>query len=108
MSASTDGYGGMGGIGNMGGMSSMEGLRGIGGYGGMEDIGAIGGIGGMRAPPGEFMASMVASMPSISTTNDGFLPCLMHITHAHTFEVADEGETKDGDAKDDGKGDVEC
>jgi hypothetical protein len=29
----------------------------------------------------------------------------MHITHAHTFEVADEDETKHGDAKDDGKGD---
>jgi hypothetical protein len=47
---------------------------------------------------------MVAPMPSKPTTNDGFVPTLTHTTHAHTSKVANEDETKDGDAKDDGQG----
>jgi hypothetical protein len=63
----------------------------------------MGDIRGMGAPPGGFVASMVAPMPSKPTTNDGFVPTLTHTTDAHTSKVANEDETKDGDAKDDGQ-----
>nr|XP_051189870.1 uncharacterized protein OsI_027940-like [Lolium perenne] len=89
----------MGGMSGMGGMSSVGGFV---GYGGMGDIGAMGGMG---APLGGFMDSMVAHMPSMLTTNDGFVPSLIHSTHAHTSKIANGDETKDADAKDDGEGD---
>jgi hypothetical protein len=83
MGAPIGGYGGIGSIGAMGrmsgvggmstigGMSSMGGIGSIDVYGSMGGIGAIGGIGGMR---GRFMASMAASMISMPTRNDGFVP----------------------------------
>jgi hypothetical protein len=57
MGAPMGGYGGMGGIGGMSGMGGMSSMGDISGYGGMGGIGAISGTG---APPGGFMASMVA------------------------------------------------
>ena len=65
----------------------------------------MGSYGGMGAPPGGFMASMVDPMPSMTTTNDGSVPSPIHTNHAHTSEVANQDETKDGDAKVNGEGD---
>jgi hypothetical protein len=77
----------------------MGGMGGVGGYGGM------GGIGSMGAPLDGFIASMVAPMLAMPTTNDDFVPSPIHTTHAHVSEVAIEDETKDGDVKDDGEDD---
>jgi peroxin-13 len=84
MGAPVGGYGGMVSIGPMGGMSGMGGMSSVGSFGGYGGMGDIGTMGGMGAPPGGFMASMVAPMPSMPTTNDGFAPSLIHSTHAHT------------------------
>jgi hypothetical protein len=54
----------------------------------------------MGAPPGGFIAFMVAPMPSMPTMNDGFVP-----SPVHTSELAKEDESNVGDAKDDGKSD---
>jgi hypothetical protein len=89
----------------MGGMSGMGGMSSVGSFGGYGGMGDIGTMGGMGAPPGGFMDSMVAPMPSMPTTNDCFVPSLIHSTHAHTSKIAKGNETKDADAKDDGEGD---
>jgi hypothetical protein len=108
MGAPMESFGGMGVIGATGEISSMGGMGGFGaptvGIGGMGVFeappGGIGAMCGFGTPPGGFMASMSGHMPSIPTTNDGFISSPFRTTQAHTSEVANEDETNDEDVKD--------